>query len=296
MSQVTSAARYVNELDENDFKILKVCISSLKHHEVLTRNEIVNYSKLHPDIVDFAISNLVKKKILTKTSNSKGYKMLSVGLDIYALKILVDKNVIVAVGRPIGIGKESDVYEAFTQKSNDYENQNIVALKFYRMGRTSFTDTKRKRDIEYKNPHSWLLLNVEAAKKEFDVLQSLQNSGVRIPNPIYRALHCLILDKIEGTRLSDIHVLHAPDLIYPKIIEQIKACYKHGIINCDTSEYNILIDSNEEVFLIDWVQAVTTDHKNASFYLERDVKNITKFFNRKFDLNYDYLIEIKKII
>lgn len=292
MSQITSAARYVKELDVNDFKILKVCISSLKHHEVLTRNEIVDYSKLHGDIADFAISNLLERKILAKTSNFKGYKMLSLGLDVYALKILVDKNVINAVGRPIGIGKESDVYEAFTQN----ENESTVALKFYRIGRTSFTDTKRKRSLENKNPHSWLLLNVEAAKKEYDILSSLENSGVSIAKPIYRSLHCLILDKIDGMRLSDIPVLDDPEKIYRKIIEQIKACYKHGVINCDTSEYNIMINSNGDIVLIDWVQAVRTDHPNASYYLERDVKNVTRFFNRKFKLDHDHLLEIKKML
>ncbi len=292
MSQITFAARYVKELDANDFKILKVCISSLKHHEVLTRNEIVNYSKLHGDIADFAISNLLEKKILVKTSNSKGYKMLSLGLDVYALKILVDRNVINAVGRPIGVGKESDVYEAFIEN----EKESTAALKFYRIGRTSFTDTKRKRSLENKNPHSWLLLNVEAAKKEYDILSSLENSGVSIAKPIYRSLHCLILDKINGIRLSDISSLHDPQNVYQKIIEQIKACYKQGVINCDTSEYNIMINSKGDVVLIDWVQAVTASHPNSSYYLERDVKNVTRFFNRKFKLDYDHRMEIKKML
>ncbi len=40
-----------------------------------------------------------------------GYRLTSLGYDFLALKALVSRGSVTAVGRQIGVGKESDVYE-----------------------------------------------------------------------------------------------------------------------------------------------------------------------------------------
>ena len=53
------------------------------------------------------------------------------------------------------------------------------------------------------------------------------------------------------------------------------------------SEYNILLDGNNDVWIIDWPQAVTLDHPNAEFLIKRDLRNIIRYFARKYDLTLD---------
>ena len=38
------------------------------------------------------------------------------------------------------------------------------------------------------------------------------------------------------------------------------------------------------VYIIDWPQWVSTDHPNAGDLLGRDIRNITRYFNRRYQL------------
>ena len=61
---------------------------------------------------DVYISNLAKYKLLHKESRKyEGYRLTYLGYDFLAIHSLVKKGVISSVGRQIGVGKESDVYE-----------------------------------------------------------------------------------------------------------------------------------------------------------------------------------------
>lgn len=58
------------------------------------------------------ISNLAKYKLLHKESRKyEGYRLTYLGYDFLAIHSLVKKGVINSVGRQIGVGKESDVFE-----------------------------------------------------------------------------------------------------------------------------------------------------------------------------------------
>ncbi|MFL6430570.1 MAG: hypothetical protein ACJ71X_03800, partial [Nitrososphaeraceae archaeon] len=112
MSSAEVAAKVVKILESGDYKLLKVLASGLKQHASLTKDEIVTYSKMHEDIVNFRISRLHGMKLIGK--NEIGYSLLMMGLDTIALKMLADNNIIIGMGKPIGVGKESDVFEAIT--------------------------------------------------------------------------------------------------------------------------------------------------------------------------------------
>jgi RIO kinase 2 len=204
---------------------------------------------------------------------------LVTGLDIYVLKILSKKNIITALGPQIGIGKEAEVYLA-----RDSLDQDRI-LKMFRLGRSSFKQIKKKRDIRTAI-NSWLLLNIETAKKEYDILTYLRDSSTSFPKPLYRSFHCIVMDAIYGNRLSDIENLSDPELVLEKIINNITIAYRKGYINGDLNEYNILVNG-DNIFILDWPQAVRVDTVNADFLLTRDVKNILKYFSKKFDVERD---------
>ena len=156
-------------------------------------------------------------------------------------------------------------------------------------------DTKRKRFYrKKKNIHNWLLINIEAAKREYDFLVRLKETKMNISTPYFRSMHSIVMCTIiNGVRLVDYKHLPNPKEILNKTFEQIKIAYKENIINGDLSEYNIILDENNEIWIIDWPQAVTLDYPNAEFLIKRDIQNVIRFFKRKYDLQIDenYYIE-----
>ena len=280
MPSLKDSASIVKKIENMEYRVLKVFVSSIKHHEIINNHNILSYSKLHKDRVEYALESLLKLKLIAKTE--KGFKLLTAGLDVYALKILVDSGIILGIGNSLGIGKESDVVEAVS------EIDQKRAVKFFRIGRISFTDTKRKRSLEKnKNVNNWLLINIEAAKREYDFLVKLNSTKMNIATPYFRSMHSIVMNRINGVRLIEIRNLEDPREIFYKVFKQIKIAYKENIINGDLSEYNILLDENNDIFIIDWPQAVTLEHPNAEFLIRRDIHNVIRYFTRKYDLKID---------
>jgi RIO kinase 2 len=280
LPSLKESARIVKNLENLEYRVLKVFVSSIKHHQIINHHNILSYSNLHKDRVKYAVENLLKLKLISKTQN--GFKLLTAGLDVYALKLLVDSGIILGIGNSLGIGKESDVVEAIS------EIQQRRAVKFFRIGRISFTDTKRKRSLEKnKNVNNWLLINIEAAKREYDFLVKLKSTKMNIATPYFRSMHSIVMDRINGLRLIEIRNLPNPIEIFDKVFEQIRISYNEKIINGDLSEYNILLDENNDIWIIDWPQAVTLEHPNAEFLIRRDLHNVIRYFRRKYDLTID---------
>lgn len=277
MSSFSKAGHLVSLLNKSDFKILKVFASSLKNRQFLNLTTLSQYSNLSQGLVEHHLQRLVKFGLINKSNI--GYTLLVTGLDIYVLKILSNKNIITALGPQVGIGKEAEVYLA-----HDSLDQDRV-LKMFRLGRSSFKQIKRKRNVS-AGINSWLLMNIETAKKEYDILTYLRDSSDSFPNPMYRSFHCIVMEAIYGNRLSDIEKLNDPELVLDKIINSITIAYGKGYINGDLNEYNILVN-DDDIFILDWPQAVRVDTINADIVLTRDVKNILKFFSKRFGVKRD---------
>lgn len=277
MSSFSKAGHLVSLLNKSDFKILKVFASSLKNRQFLNLPTLSQYSNLSQSLIEHHLKRLVKFGLISKSNI--GYTLLVTGLDIYVLKILSNSNIITAIGPQIGIGKEAEVYLAHDSLEQD------KILKMFRLGRSSFKQIKRKRDVN-TGTNSWLLLNIETAKKEYDILTYLKDSSTSFPSPLYRSFHCIVMEPIYGSRLSDIENLDYPELVLEKIISNMTIAYRKGYINGDLNEYNILVN-DDNIFILDWPQAVRVDTTNADVLLTRDVNNIIKFFSRKFEIERD---------
>lgn len=277
MSSFSKAGHLVSLLNKSDFKILKVFASSLKNRQFLNLPTLSQYSDLSQSLIEHHLKRLVKFGLISKSNI--GYTLLVTGLDIYVLKILSNRNIITAIGPQIGIGKEAEVYLAHDSLEQDR------IIKMFRLGRSSFKQIKRKRDVN-TGTNSWLLLNIETAKKEYDILTYLKDSSTSFPSPLYRSFHCIVMEPIYGSRLSDIENLDYPELVLEKIISNMTIAYRKGYINGDLNEYNILVN-DDNIFILDWPQAVRVDTTNADVLLTRDVNNIIKFFSRKFEIERD---------
>lgn len=277
MSSFSKAGHLVSSLNKSDFKILKVFASSLKTRQILNLSTLSQYSNLNQRLVEHHLERLVKSGLVGKSNI--GFTLLVTGLDIYVLKILSNRNTITSIGPQIGIGKEAEIYLAHDSQEKD------KILKMFRLGRSSFKQIKRKRDIS-TSTSSWLLLNIQTAKREYDILNYLRQSSTSFPTPLYRSFHCIVMEPFYGTRLADAESLDDPQSVLEKIISNVKIAYHNGYINGDLNEYNIMVN-NDNIFILDWPQAIKVDTINANVVLLRDVKNILKFFSKKYKIETD---------
>lgn len=277
MSSFSKAGHLVSSLNKSDFKILKVFASSLKTRQILNLSTLSQYSNLNQRLVEHHLERLVKSGLVGKSNI--GFTLLVTGLDIYVLKILSNRNTITSIGPQIGIGKEAEIYLAHDSQEKD------KILKMFRLGRSSFKQIKRKRDIS-TSTSNWLLLNIQTAKREYDILNYLRQSSTSFPTPLYRSFHCIVMEPFYGSRLADAESLDDPQSVLEKIISNVKIAYQNGYINGDLNEYNIMVN-NDNIFILDWPQAIKVDTINANVVLLRDVKNILKFFSKKYKIETD---------
>jgi len=277
LSSFSKAGHLVSSLNKSDFKILKVFASSLKTHQFLNLSTLSQYSNLNQRLVEHHLERLVKSGLVGKSNI--GFTLLVTGLDIYVLKILSNRNTITSIGPQIGIGKEAEIYLAHDSQEKD------KILKMFRLGRSSFKQIKRKRDIS-TSTSNWLLLNIQTAKREYDILNYLRQSSTSFPTPLYRSFHCIVMEPFYGSKLADAESLEDPQSVLEKIISNVKIAYQNGYINGDLNEYNIMVN-NDNIFILDWPQAIKVDTINANVVLLRDVKNILKFFSKKYKIEKD---------
>jgi len=58
-------------------------------------------------------------------------------------------------------------------------------------------------------------------------------------------------------------------------------------VHGDFNEFNLMINDEEEITVIDFPQMTSTSHLNAQFYFERDVKCIQRFFSKRYGLAFE---------
>ncbi len=209
-----------------------------------------------------------------------GYALRQYGRDALALKHFVDRGVLDAVGIKLGVGKEADVYDGLSPSG--YR----VAIKFHRVGRPSFKQTKRLRT--YGEASSWYRQSCIAARREYEALETLYPLGVKVPKPIAYNRHAIIMDMIIGDPLYVVTDLPDPLQVFTKIMEDVKKAYQEAsMIHADLSEFNVIIKPDFDILIIDWPQWVSRSHSRSLDYLRRDVTNLVRFFNRRFGLDID---------
>nr|GMD88582.1 serine/threonine-protein kinase rio2-like [Ipomoea batatas] len=193
---------------------------------------------------------------------------------------MVNRGVFTAVGRQIGVGKESDIFEVAT------EDGTVLAMKLHRLGRVSFRAVKSKRDyLKHRRSYNWLYLSRLAALKEFAFMKALEEHGFPVPNAVDCNRHCVIMSLIQGYPLVQVKQLQNPDTVFETILGIVVRLAEHGLIHCDFNEFNIMINDDEKVTMIDFPQMVSVSHRNAQMYFDRDVECIFKFFRKRFNMS-----------
>jgi len=291
MSSADVAVSVLRELENEDFRILQIIETLMAKHEFVPIEQIRNFAKLPMERIEYTLGKLNKLGLTFRTKETyNGHTLNYAGYDCLAINALVKANVISSFGQSLGVGKEADVFDALNAEGKR------IAVKFHRLGRISFRQTRRTRG--YTREHSsWLFQSHIAADKEFNALKLAYENGVSVPEPISQNRHVIAMGMIEGAQLSKYKDIGKPKKVLKEIFLNLKKAYtKAHLIHADISEYNIILNPDGHVLIIDWPQAVKTDHANAADLLERDLNNVLVYFGRKFNLKLDVKEACKYVV
>jgi RIO kinase 2 len=279
LSTVETAARILKKLKDEEWRTLAGLERVSSKIGAGDIGRLSRTSHLPSERVAFAVDELTKKGLASRRGH--GFALTREGVEAMALKDYVRKDLLFALGAIIAKGKESDVYEALTEEGDRY------ALKFYKIGRTSFTRVRRSRRVEGSAIKGWMSANYEAARREYHALRKLEGLSPSFPKAITYSRNTVLLQQVSGVRLSQRPYMEDPRGAAADIFGSIRKAYTVGkLVNSDLSEYNVLTDGGR-TWLIDWPQAVDVGHPNSGELLAHDVSAVANFFDRAYGVVFD---------
>ncbi|KAM6230390.1 serine/threonine-protein kinase RIO2 [Porphyrio hochstetteri] len=279
-------------LSREHFRVLTAVEMGMKNHEIVPASLIASIASLKHGGCNKILKELVKNKLIAyeRTKTVQGYRLTNSGYDYLALKTLSARQVINSVGNQMGVGKESDIYVV----ANEEEQQ--FALKLHRLGRTSFRSLKNKRDYhKHRHKMSWLYLSRLAAMKEFAYMKALHDRKFPVPKPVDYNRHAVVMELIDGYPLCQVHQMEDPASVYSELMDLIVKLANHGLIHGDFNEFNLILDNDDHITMIDFPQMISTSHANAEWYFDRDVTCIKEFFKKRFSYESELFPTFKDI-
>lgn len=268
-------------LSKDDYRVLTAVEMGMRNHEMVPVSLIHSIAGLRHGGSYRILSTLLRYKLVAHTLKEyDGYRLSYLGYDILAIRALQARGVIGTVGNQIGVGKESDIFQAVDPEGNE------VVVKVHRLGRTSFRAVRKSRDyLIGKSKASWLYMSRLSAMKEFAFMRALYAHGFPVPVPLDQNRHIVVMSRVPGFPLAQIRAgkLEFADQIFAKCLDILRKLAEHGLVHCDFNEFNLMIDeaNNGDIILIDFPQMVSTSHYNASELLQRDINGLVKFFAMK---------------
>jgi len=279
MSTTERAARVLKSLKDEEWRTLAGLEEAATGHGTADVGRLSRMSRLPKERVRFAIDQLEKRELVNRRGS--GYALTKEAVEAMALRDYVKRDLIFALGAAIAKGKESDVYETLTEEGSP------LALKFYKLGRTSFTRVRKKRFSEGAEMRSWMTANYAAAKREYTALKKLEGLSPVFPKAVAFNRTTVLLEELGGVRLSQRPDLEDPMVSALTVIAAIREAFlEAGLVNADLSEYNILT-TGAALWLIDWPQAVGANHPNCRELLEHDVTAVVRFYRRAYGVELD---------
>jgi RIO kinase 1 len=197
-----------------------------------------------------------------------------------ALINLLNSKKIDSLDFPVSGGKEAIVFRA--TKGNGYR-----AVKVFKYENTSFRkmmdyvegDPRFYKPSKQKRPLVKLW-----ARKEYANLNTCFDAGVPVPKPFLCRENVLLMEflgvgGIQSATLDKV-IVQEPEETLESIAEGMHKMHcKAGIVHADLSEYNIVVHEGKPVF-IDLAQGVSVKHPRAGEWLEKDCRNVARFFSR----------------
>jgi len=199
-------------------------------------------------------------------------------------------------------GKEATVYRVFL-------NGELVAMKVYKnpeerdfknasryLEGKNYLKPSHRKAVAKGNRFSKKLKYENWVKREFFLLEKLYKLGAKIPKPILQIESAIFMELLgdaenAASRLCEVELTKKEaEKAFRSVIETVLIFWNFGIVHADLSEYNILW-WHKEPYIIDFPQAVDKrTHPNPSELLVRDLKNITRFFGKFIEIDFEEVV------
>ena len=180
----------------------------------------------------------------------------------------------------IALGKEANVF-AGRSKEGDW-----AAVKIYRLENCNFNKmyeyiSQDPRYLDLKGDKRRIIFSW--TQREYRNLLKAREV-IRVPTPMHFKDNILVTEFIEEDgaacpKLKDVE-LDDPEAMCNEIVHMTATLFKHGLVHGDLSEFNILIQEGQPVF-IDFSQCTSIDAPNARHLLFRDVEVLCRFFRKR---------------
>jgi len=124
---VRNVAAEMADLDAEDFHLLSGVEHGMRFSRWVNREKLPEFSRLTAEEVDYRLDRMLDLEFLErKTIQYEGVQLTFAGYDALALHTFAERETVDGFGAPLGVGKESDVYEV--------QSYRPMALKFHREG------------------------------------------------------------------------------------------------------------------------------------------------------------------
>ncbi len=185
----------------------------------------------------------------------------------------------------ISSGKEANIYAATAK------DRGKVIAKIYRVQSCNFNKMfdYLKKDIRFTGLRKQKRKIIyEWARREYRNLLKARELGVNVPTPLELLDNIVVMEFIgkeeSAPPLKDIDIdlasAEEKERLFSEIVDNMVKLHKGGMVHGDLSSFNILIDEGRPIF-IDFSQSTLKSNIQYKELLERDINNISSFFERK---------------
>jgi RIO kinase 1 len=200
---------------------------------------------------------------------------------VMTLHRLLANGVLGSIDFPVSTGKEADVFKATDGDGID------VVIKVYRYSTPTFQKVLQyiEGDQRFHNvPRDKRSLVQAWTKKEYRNLERFREAGLDVPVPYKWTDNVLVMEYIQGengpARTMKEQPPEDPKAAFDKLWGDYRRLLRNAkSVHADFSEYNCLMDDGV-ARIIDCGQAVLTTHPMADEFMERDVRNLARYFTR----------------
>lgn len=231
------------------------------------------------------ITRIDKRDRFLRSDRSEDIAVLEEVFDKTTLLLvyrLLNKGIIDDIDGVINSGKESRIYRGINAEKRDIAIKiYLTTSKEFRRGMLTYIEGDPRFQVVRRDSRSLIYL---WAQKEYKNLQRAFAADIRVPQPLYVEKNLLVMEFI-GDKLAAAPTLKEnppskPQEMYDTILQYIHRFYHVAkLVHGDLSEYNIM-NFNEQPVIFDLSQAVAITHPRANEFLERDIVNINRFFNK----------------
>ncbi|MEM0214532.1 MAG: RIO1 family regulatory kinase/ATPase [Archaeoglobaceae archaeon] len=272
-----------SKIGKNSWRILGAIFRNLWNYKYVPLNVISDSAKINEEKTRRILKALGDDGIvLNKFTEYEGATLTFSGLSLYSLHLLAESGQVKAIGKKVGEGKESLVYNCISK-------QGEAVIKFYKLGYQSFKKVVEKRDYGNLN---FLVLSIRSAKREFSALRKLR--GLAVPEAYAWEGNAVLMQLIDAKELYKVKVDN-PEELLDSILEEVAKFYRRGVVHGDLSPFNVLVNQSG-FWIIDFPQSLEVGEDNWKEILLRDLENLLKYFSRTYRIERDMNSVIEKII